>query len=63
MDGLEFLCECIFVGFVQILNLVMFLRQGQYPTPSLMLLGIKPVSTIEETRSVGYSFMSRYSRV
>ena len=49
----------LILGFVQILNLVMFLRQGRYPTPSLMLLGIKPVSTIEETRSVGYSFMSR----
>lgn len=49
----------ILLRFVQILNLVMFLRQGQYPTPSLMVLGIKPVSTIGESRSVGYSFMSR----
>ena len=40
----------------------MFLRQGQYPNPALMFLGIKPVSTIGETRSVGYSFMSRYGQ-
>lgn len=49
----------ILLRFVQILNLVIFLRRGQYPSASLMLLDIKPVSTIEEPRSVGYSYMSR----
>jgi len=46
-------------SFVEIVNTALFLRQGLYPSVPLMLLDIKPVSTIEESRSVGYSYMSR----
>ena len=40
-------------------TLVVFLRRGRHPSLPLLLLGIAPVSTIREPRSVGYSYMSR----
>jgi len=43
----------------QIGTSLMFLRQGFYPSLPLLMLNIKPVSTIKESRSVGYSYMSR----
>ena len=41
-------------------TLAVFLRRGRHPSLPLLLLGIAPVSTIREPRSVGYSYMSRW---
>ena len=48
-----------FTGIVKIINTFMFLRQGLYPSVPLMMLNIKPVSTIDTPRTVGYSYVTR----
>ena len=49
----------IVVGAIKLVNSLFFLRQGLYPNLATFLLDLKPVSTIEESRSIGYSYMSR----
>ena len=49
----------ILSGCLKLLNSLWFLRQGLYPSLALMLLNLKPVSTVTESRSIGYSYMSR----
>ena len=49
----------IVVGALKIVNSLFFLRQGIYPSLATFLLDLKPMSTIEESRSIGYSYMSR----
>ena len=49
----------IYLGFLGIINTLMFLRQGLYPNLSLKILNIQQQSTTNVPRSVGYSFMSR----
>ena len=50
----------ISAGCLKLLNSLWFLRQGLYPSLALLLLNLKPVSTVTESRSIGYSYMSRY---
>lgn len=49
----------IVVGMTKIINSLYFLRQGLYPSLATFLLDLKPLCTINESRTVGYSYMSR----
>jgi len=42
-----------------LINSILFLRQGLYPTLGTWLLGLKQESTTDRARAVGYSYMSR----
>ena len=56
---IERLLNIILPGCLKLLNSLWFLRQGLYPSLALMLLNLKPVSTVTESRTIGYSYMSR----
>merc|ERR1719431_2341855 len=47
------------MGAIKIVNSLFFLRQGIYPSLATLMFDLRPVSTIEESRSIGYSYMSR----
>ena len=49
----------ITIKSLTLINSIMFLRQGLYPTLATWLLGLKQVSTTDRSRAVGYSYMSR----
>eukprot|EP00092_Neocalanus_flemingeri_P002782 GFUD01002979.1.p1 GENE.GFUD01002979.1~~GFUD01002979.1.p1 ORF type:complete len:274 (-),score=48.42 GFUD01002979.1:218-1039(-) len=49
----------IAVGTCRLVTSLLFLRQGVYPSLATLVLDLTPVSTIEESRSIGYSYMSR----
>ncbi|GLH16309.1 Peroxisome biogenesis factor 2 [Gryllus bimaculatus] len=49
----------IFVRVATLYNLLMFLRDGKYPTLLERVLRMRPVPASEQQRIVGYSFMTR----
>jgi len=49
----------ILTNLLRLSNSLLFLRLGIYPSLATCLLDLRPISTVEESRSVGYSYMSR----
>lgn len=49
----------IIVKAASVINLILFIRQGRYPTLANRVLCMKPCSVASSSRRIGYSYMSR----